>query len=200
MEKFPIYTIGYGNRSIETFVELLKRYQIEYLVDVRSQPYSHYNQQFSKGPLEKYLRLHGIRYMFMGDTLGGRPRDEDCYRDEDSPDEKRSVDYAKLASKPFYQEGIGRLRTAWEKNFLVAVMCSEAKPSQCHRGKLIGNTLVEQHITIAHIDENGEIKDQQEINDQFVKDRQPTLFDELKPVYNKKISSSRKKYTSSNKN
>ena len=108
------------------------------------------------------------------------PKDENCY------DEAGKVDYVKLASKPFYQEGIQRLRTAWEKNLLVAIMCSEAKPDQCHRGKLIGNTLIEQHITVAHIDENGEIKDQQEINDQFVKDRQPTLFDELKPVYNKK--------------
>ena len=191
MEKIPIYTVGYGNRSIEIFVELLKKYQIKYLVDVRSQPYSQYNQQFSKDSLEKYLNLQGIRYMFLGDALGGRPKDEDCY------DKDGRVDYAKLASTSFYQEGIQRLRIAWEKNLLVAVMCSEAKPDQCHRGKLIGNTLIEQHITVAHIDENGEIKDQQEINDQFVKDRQPTLFDELAPLYNKKISSSRKKYTSS---
>ncbi len=191
MEKFPIYTVGYGNRSIEIFTELLNRYQIKYLVDVRSQPYSQYNQQFSKDPLEKYLSLHGIRYMFLGDVLGGRPKDESCY------DKDGKVEYVKLASKPFYQEGIQRLRTAWEKNLLVAVMCSEAKPDQCHRGKLIGNTLIEQHINVAHIDENGEIKDQQEINDQFVKDRQPTLFDELTPLYNRKINSSRKKYTSS---
>ena len=191
MEKFPIYTVGYGNRSIEIFTELLHKYQIKYLVDVRSQPYSQYNQQFSKDSLEKYVSLQGIRYMFLGDALGGRPKDESCY------DEARKVDYVKLASKSLYQEGIERLRTAWEKNLVIAVMCSEAKPAQCHRGKLIGNTLVEQYITVAHIDEHGEIKDQQEINDQFVKDRQPTLFDELTPTYNKKISSSRKKYTPS---
>lgn len=188
VEKFPIYTVGYGNRSIETFTELLNRYQIKYLVDVRSQPYSQYNQQFSKDLLERYLRLHGIQYMFFGDALGGRPKDKSCY------DEDGKVDYAKLASKSFYHEGIGRLRTAWEKNLLVGVMCSEAKPSQCHRGKLIGNTLVEQHIAVAHIDENGEIKQQQEINEQFVEDSQPTLFGEAIPQYNKKIHSSRKKY------
>ncbi len=192
MEKFPIYTVGYGNRSIETFVELLHRYQIEYLVDVRSQPYSQYNQQFSKEPLEKHLSLHAIHYMFLGDALGGRPKDESCY------DKDGKVEYAKLASKPFYQEGIQRLRTAWEKNLQVAVMCSEIKPEQCHRGKLICNTLIEQAITVAHIDENGEIKEQQEINERFLKDKQPTLFADLAPLYNKKIKSSRKKYPSSN--
>ncbi len=35
-----IYTIGYGNRNAEVFVELLRRYQIGYLIDIRSQPYS----------------------------------------------------------------------------------------------------------------------------------------------------------------
>lgn len=33
-----IYTIGYGNRSMEDFIQLLKRYQIEYLIDVQSVP------------------------------------------------------------------------------------------------------------------------------------------------------------------
>lgn len=192
MEKFPIYTVGYGNRSIEIFTELLQRYSIKYVVDVRSQAYSQYNAHFSKDALEKYLGEHAIRYMFLGDALGGRPKDESCY------DKDGKVEYAKLASKSFYQEGIQRLRTAWEKNLQVAVMCSEMKPEQCHRGKLIGNTLIEQGITVAHIDENGEIKEQREINEQFLKDKQPTLFADLAPVYNNKIKSSRKKYPSSN--
>ncbi|GAC1649507.1 MAG: DUF488 domain-containing protein [Ktedonobacteraceae bacterium] len=188
MEKFPIYTVGYGNRSIETFVALLKKYQIKYLVDVRSQPYSQYNQQFSKDLLEKYLGQHGIRYMFMGDTLGGRPKDESCY------DEKRRVDYAKLSSKSFYQEGIDRLRTAWKKNLLVAIMCSEVKPSECHRGKLIGNTLNEQGITVAHIDEKENIKQQQEVNRLIVGMQQLSLLDESLPEQNEKIGFSRKTY------
>ncbi len=187
MEKFPIYTVGYGNRPIEIFTELLHKYHIKYLVDVRSQPYSQYNQQFSKEPLATYLSQYGIRYMFMGDTLGGRPKDESCY------DEKGSVDYAKLSSKLFYQEGIGRLHTAWEKNLSVVVMCSEVKPSECHRGKLIGNTLTEQGITVAHIDENGKIKQQQEVN-QLIVGIQPSLLGESLFEQSEKIGFSRKQY------
>lgn len=73
MEKIPIYTIGYGNRSIEEFIDLLQKYHIQYLADIRSRPYSKFNPDFSQAALEKRLKLHTITYIFMGDTLGGRP-------------------------------------------------------------------------------------------------------------------------------
>ncbi len=189
MTKIPIYTIGYGNRSMEAFVELLQRYEIRYLVDVRSQPYSRFNSQFSKDAFEKNLRRHTIRYMFMGDTLGGQPKDDSCYVNG-------KVDYAKLCKKLFYQEGIDRLRVAWEKQLYVAVMCAELKPQECHRSKLIGNTLMEQHIDVKHIDENGRTKIQQEVNDILLKG-QPPLFDQSLLELNGQIGVSRKKHAPS---
>ncbi|MGZ6365218.1 MAG: DUF488 domain-containing protein, partial [Ktedonobacteraceae bacterium] len=96
MTTIPIYTIGYGNRSIEDFVKLLKKFDIKFLVDIRSQPYSRFNTDFSKDELEKSLKQHSIRYIFMGNTLGGRPKDNSCYVDG-------KVDYAKVREKSFYQ-------------------------------------------------------------------------------------------------
>lgn len=81
----------------------------------------------------------------------------------------------------YYQEGIGRLRTAWEKQLRVAVMCTELKPQECHRGKLIGASLIEQQIDVAHIDEEGNIKTQEDIN-QLLGGNQPTLFGEPCPI------------------
>ncbi len=176
----PIYTIGYGGRSIEQFIELLHRYKIGFLIDIRSQPHSRFNQQFSKDTFEKVLRQHHIRYVFMGDTLGGRPNDSTCYADG-------KVDYSKVREKAFYQQGINRLHTAWEKQISVALMCAELKPQECHRSKLIGNTLCDQNIAVAHIDGTGELKTQQEVM-QLLHGDQPSLFDE-------KINFSRKKYT-----
>ena len=75
----PIYTIGYGSRSIEQFIEVLQQHEIAYLIDVRSFPYSRYKPEFSKEALEVKLQQHRIRYVFMGDTLGGHPDDETCY-------------------------------------------------------------------------------------------------------------------------
>lgn len=188
----PIYTIGYGNRSIEEFIELLQRYEIQFLLDIRSHPSSRFNPKFSKEVLEKLLKQQHIRYVFMGDTLGGRPSDRTCY------DLDGRVDYAKLRQKEFYQQGISRIQTAWEKQLHVALMCSERKPQECHRSKLIGNSLTEHSIEVAHIDEGGKVKTQAEVNGLLIGD-QPSLFDLEQPItVNKKIAFSRKRYMQSN--
>ncbi len=43
-----IFTIGHGGRTVESFLELLRQHNITYLIDVRSQPYSRYQPDFSK--------------------------------------------------------------------------------------------------------------------------------------------------------
>jgi uncharacterized protein (DUF488 family) len=186
MECVPIYTIGYGNHSIEEIINLLFRYHIEYVIDVRSQPYSRYSPEFSKKELENHLQQQNIRYLFMGDSLGGRPADETCYVNG-------KVDYSRVCTKAFYPQGIQRLRTAWEKQLRVALLCAEVKPQECHRSKLIGNTLVEQHIAVAHIDETGECKTQQAVN-QTLLGGQPGLFENIPAIeVSGKVGRARKK-------
>ncbi len=180
----PIYTIGYGNRALAEFVELLQRYHIRFLIDIRSQPYSRFHPDYTRATLEKTLAQHNLRYVFLGDSLGGRPQDTTCYVNG-------KVDYALLRARPFYLQGIQRLRNAWEKQTLMALMCSEQKPQECHRGKLIGPTLSELGIAVAHIDETGGIKFQAEL-DETLSGGQLTLFDD--PALDKKIGLSRKKY------
>ncbi len=114
----PIYTIGYGSRTIVELIELLQRYQIDFLVDVRSRPYSTFKPEFSQMELAKRLKQRAIRYVFMGDLLGGQPEDKTCYMNG-------KVDYQLYRERPFYQHGISRLRKAWEKQLRVALMCSE---------------------------------------------------------------------------
>lgn len=145
----PIYTIGYGSRSIEELIELLHAHKIAYLIDVRSAPYSRYKPEFSKASLANKMEQHGIRYVFMGDTLGGRPDDETCYTNG-------KVDYEKVKATESYQRGIERLRNAFSQQHAIVLMCSEGKPEECHRCKLIGATLTHENITVMHIDENGE--------------------------------------------
>ena len=124
MDKLPIYTIGHGARKAADFLGLLKRYAIAYLVDVRSQPFSRYHPQFSQKNLQAFLEENDIRYVFMGDTLGGRPKDPACY------DEDGKINYNKVKTKEFFQEGIERLKTAYKKNLPIAIMCSERDPAQ----------------------------------------------------------------------
>jgi uncharacterized protein (DUF488 family) len=186
IETLPIYTIGYGNRSIDAFISLLRQYEIQYLVDIRSQPYSRFHPDFSKAALENSLKQAQVRYIFLGEKLGGKPPDTDCYVNG-------KVDYAVLRAKPWYQQGIQVLRAAWEKQACMTLMCSEQKPQECHRSKLVGNTLRELGIAIAHIDEAGKLKTQEEV-DAMLSGGQLSLFDD--PSLNPKTNFSRKKYTS----
>jgi uncharacterized protein (DUF488 family) len=153
-KKVPIYTVGYGTRNIDDFVALLRRYNIKYLIDVRSKPYSSFKPEFSQKSIVNFLTMNNIKYIFMGDKLGGQPVDPSCF-------ENGKVDYAKCQEKSYFKEGIVRLRKAWEKQSYVVLMCSEGKPQECHRSKLIGEVLVKENIDVAHIDECGEVKSQE---------------------------------------
>lgn len=152
----PLYTIGYGNRSLDDFVALLQDHNIEYVLDVRSAPYSRFKPEFSKGALEAALRERGIRYLYLGDQLGGQPKDRDCYEDD-------KVIYERVKEKPFYRAGIERLRIAFGQQRRIALMCSEGKPEMCHRSKLIGASLAELGIPVTHIDENGALRTQEDV-------------------------------------
>lgn len=154
MEKLPLYTIGHGNRKPDEFLALLKNFGIEYLIDVRSQPYSKFNPQFNQNDLKFFLERNGIKYVFMGDSIGGRPKDTSCYDDDGK------VDYEVVKTKDFFIQGIDRLKTAYNKDINVVIMCSESKPCECHRSKLIGRVLNLENIVLKHIDEKGKLKDQ----------------------------------------
>lgn len=180
MSHLPIFTIGYGAREIGDFVAALRRYEIAYLLDVRSKPFSRYKPDFSKDALEAHLRRAGIRYVFMGDTLGGRPADPGCY------DADGKVDYERVATRGFYQRGLDRVANAHAQGRRVALMCSEGKPEQCHRSKLIAKSLQSRGIPVSHIDENDELIDQNAVVARL-HGGQPSLFgDALLPAGSRK--------------
>jgi uncharacterized protein (DUF488 family) len=72
-----IFSIGHSNQSVEAFLSLLQQHEIQVLVDVRSSPYSKYVPHFNSTPLAATLKRTGIKYMFMGQELGGRPDGEE---------------------------------------------------------------------------------------------------------------------------
>jgi uncharacterized protein (DUF488 family) len=72
-EKLTIFTIGHSNHSLEMFIGLLKSHKIDVLLDVRSKPFSRFSPHFNKHDLEKAVKASGIKYLFLGRELGGRP-------------------------------------------------------------------------------------------------------------------------------
>ncbi len=153
--EIPIFTIGYGARSLDAFFAVLKAHRICYLVDVRSAPYSKFKPEFSKNALKEAATQAGLRYVYLGETLGGQPNDPTCY-------ENGKVIYDRVKERPLFVEGIARLRHARDQGLRVVVMCSEGKPEQCHRTALIGQSLADLGTPVAHIDENDSMITQEE--------------------------------------
>ncbi len=142
-----LYTIGHSNIDTDDLIKLLRQENIEVLVDVRSSPYSKYAAQFNKEHLIKVLEVSGIKYVFMGDLLGGRPDDKSCYIN-DKPN------YDLIRQKDFYQRGLERLMKGIAQ-YRVAIMCSEEDPYKCHRTKLIAKDLHKMGVEILHIRGDG---------------------------------------------
>ncbi len=145
-----LLSIGHGNVAINVFIGLLQQYEIEMLVDARSQPYSRFNPQFNREVLNRSISAVGLTYTYLGDTIGGRPKGESFY----FPSGK--ADYARLEQAEFYQAGIARL-LAFAAAARVAFMCSEINYLHCHRYHLITRTLVQRGVAVAHILPAGEL-------------------------------------------
>ncbi len=160
-----IYTIGHSNVPASKVIDLLRQFEIQLLVDVRSAPYSQYVSQFNRETFEHTLRLAGIEYQYLGEALGGRPKDPSCYKNGQLPDGKADylhlVDYPAVMTRPFFRQGIDQLLKISSQSRL-AIMCSEEDPSQCHRHHLIGRYLDQLGVTVLHIRGDGStIKDPQ---------------------------------------
>ncbi len=160
----PIYTIGHSNVPASKIVDLLRQFDIQVLVDVRSSPYSQFVPQFNRENFEHTLHLTGIEYQYLGELLGGRPKDPSCYKNGQLPDGKADylhlVDYPAVMAKDFFQKGIRQL-LEFSSQKRAAVMCSEEDPAQCHRHHLIGRYLTQQGVPVVHIRGDGiTVKDQ----------------------------------------
>ena len=165
-----LLTIGYGNkRTIVEMIDLLKRWNVRYLVDVRSKPFSRFRPEFSRSDLEASLRSSQFVYLFMGDALGGIPDDPTCYTDG-------KVDYSKIQERDWFTNGLARLMRGWKDGHRIAIMCAELEPQRCHRSKLIGEALIAAGIPVAHIDEHSDVIAHESVM-RKVHGEQPLLFD-----------------------
>lgn len=147
-----ILTVGHGDQSIEEFLDLLRQHKVETLVDTRSRPFSSRHPQFSQRQLVRFLADSGIRYVFLGDKLGGKPRNPQLYSNG-------QPDYRKIAATASYREGLEILKDLARGDETVAIMCSEADYKQCHRYKLLSHSLMLDGVEVRHIVRDGSVEE-----------------------------------------
>ncbi len=177
--KVEVYTIGHSNRSFEEIIELLKKYKIKLLVDVRSSPYSRYVPQFNREEFNRSLENSGITYWYAGDYLGGRPKDQTCYKGGKIPETKENyldlVDYEEVARRDWYRIEIDHLISK-AKIIRTVIMCSEENPKRCHRHHLITKTLLKEEIIIWHIRGQGSLEEAK-LDEAYKEKKQKSLLD-----------------------
>jgi uncharacterized protein (DUF488 family) len=145
MEKPTIYTIGHSTHSADYFLELLKEYSVNCIIDVRSVAASSYNPQYNKEPLSRLLKNNNITYLHFAKEFGARHSDPNLL------DEEGKVDFEKVRNSIEFKKGIERIWQGIDKNFTISLMCSESEPFDCHRFSMISIALHHEGFNVKHI-------------------------------------------------
>jgi len=166
-----IFTIGQGKKNIENFLNILSEFKINLLIDIRSKPYSKI-LVFSQDKLSNILKTRDIKYLYLGNELGGE-NIKDVFRNN-----KGSL--FDILNKESFREGLKKL---WKlkKNYKICLFCAEEDPLECHRFLCIGAILkLKGNIEIVNL------FDDKEENFELSKER---LIKELKfDIYFNKIT------------
>ncbi|MBD0294601.1 MAG: DUF488 domain-containing protein [Flavisolibacter sp.] len=163
MDQPTIYTIGHSTHPLDYFLELLKEYKINCLIDVRSVPASSYNPQYNQEPLTSFLKNNGVTYQHFAEAFGARHTDPDLL------DEEGKVDFEKVRKSWHFKNGVERLWLEADKGATIALMCSEGDPFDCHRFSMISPALEKDGMEVKHILKDKSITSNAELEKQLLK-------------------------------
>jgi uncharacterized protein (DUF488 family) len=121
---------------------------------------SRFSPHFNKAALAAALAARRIDYIFLGNELGGRPRQPAMHT-------QGIADYEKMAASNEFLAGIALLTEVAERS-RVAAMCSEADPLDCHRCLLVARALAGEGAEAAHILSSGAVMPHREAEDRLL--------------------------------
>lgn len=163
MDRPIIYTVGHSTHQIDYFLALLQGYSINCLIDVRSVAASSYNPQYNKEPLSNFLKNNGITYLHFAEEFGARHTDPDLL------DEDGKVDFEKVRKSWLFQNAVERLWLGLDKGFIIALMCSEGEPFDCHRFSMISIALEKDGFEVKHILKDKTLKSNAELEKELLR-------------------------------
>jgi hypothetical protein len=189
MEKQKIYTLGYTlfqngpGIDIKKMFLKLKELNVTHLIDVRSKPYSKQYPQCNFDNLKVAGKDYSISYGHMPElgakadpsqevfskasdiffedifpiTKSNRPEKTELYGHE------KIVDFKKFRNNEIFKVGIKRIENAYDNNFIIALMCSEKRPVDCHRFFFVSKMIEQKYgewMEVEHLTQNsrGEIE------------------------------------------
>lgn len=157
-----IYTIGHSNHDNIYFLELLKKFNINCVIDIRSVPFSKYVPHFNKNVIKKFLNIHGIYCVYMAKEFGAIREDTNLFHPGGY------LDFEKVKNTKEFRDGLQRLSKGIEKGYRIALMCTEKDPLDCHRSIMIAPELVKEGFFVTHILPDGNIESQEHLENRLL--------------------------------
>ena len=181
MNKKYIYTVGYtlfqrGNTiDVNHLFDTLKKYSVNFLIDVRSVPFSKQYPQCNAENMKIAGKELGLPYMNMPE-IGAKASSQqevfskasDIFFEQDvfpiaksyRPEKTELlgsdeiVDFRKFRHDEHFVSGLKRIEDAYDKDYILCLMCSEKKPMDCHRYFLVSKALEQRYgdwLEVRHI-------------------------------------------------
>jgi uncharacterized protein (DUF488 family) len=146
-QKTVVFTIGHSTRTIAEFIEIIKAYGIQQVVDIRTIPRSRYTPQFNEDTIKESLRAVKIGYLHMKGLGGLRHALKDSLnRGWKNASFRGFADYMQTRD---FDESLEKLIETAAKRATV-IMCAEAVPWRCHRS-LVGDALLVHSVQVRDI-------------------------------------------------
>ncbi|MDP2174145.1 MAG: DUF488 domain-containing protein [Candidatus Cloacimonadaceae bacterium] len=153
-----VFSIGHSNHETDAFLALLKKYDIDIVLDVRSSPYSARYPQFNRELLMRSLKDKGIAYLSMGQFFGARQLDSEYYTPAGW------LNYRAFCKSHIFKSGVEELDKCLIEGKIPALLCAEKDPFDCHRAIMVGRALSLQGYEVQHILADGSIQTQIELD------------------------------------
>lgn len=153
-----LYTIGHSQHDVKYFIYMLQKYEINYVLDVRSTPYSQFAENFNRENIKIALKKAGIEYSFMGSYFGARPEEWNLYSKDGY------LDFEKARKSVKFQNGVHNVIKGIHEGNSIALMCTEKDPIECHRAIMVARTFYEKKINVQHILADGSLQGHDVLN------------------------------------
>ena len=157
-----IYTIGHSNYSLDKFINMLRYFNIDCVVDIRGTPYSKYNIQYNKEMLRYSLVKAGFTYIYMAKEFAAKRENKISYNSYGYSD------FEKVINEDEFKNGIDRLKKGCLKGYTIVLLGAMQDPIRCHRSILVGRELVKHGFEVKHILDDLSIKSQSYIEERLL--------------------------------
>lgn len=172
-----IFAVGHSNYPYDKLIEMIKKYGINCVVDIRETPYSKYNTQYNRESLRENLKSSGFTYVYMGHEFGAKRQTKESYNDDGY------ADFEKVIKEELFLKGIERITKGLQMGYKIVLLGAMQEPIRCHRSIMLGKYLNEKGFDVKYIMHEGNIVNQDYIEEdllnKYFSDRNQLSIDSL---------------------